>query len=58
MLEVYFIFLNIVLSSKLRTPANFQDNWIVGSGLNLSCHISTIQTYKQTNRGSKLNKII
>ena len=46
------LFLNIVLPSKLRMPAKFQDNWIVESGLNLSCQIWTIQTNKQINQNT------
>ena len=37
-----------VLSSKLRTPAKFQENWIVESGLNLCCQIWTTHKNIQT----------
>ena len=46
-----FGFQNIVLSSELRTPPKFQENWIGGIGLNLSLQICSRHTRsKQRNR--------
>ena len=35
----------------------FQDNWIIGSGLNLTCQIWTIQTNKHTNIQTNIQRI-